>query len=152
MTASQTTTSSFVKTKDGNSQTSLGAGDRRVEIARDLRVQDPFLHYSNDQVRMKKLLLQDDEEDSSDNYESSSPSSSSSSSFSSLANQDESETHSYRERKTRISFELHPLLILEDLLDDEISGDDSYLGVDILDVFSSLRTKEQGSDAMENTQ
>ena len=124
----------LVKTKNDRRQ---DVGGPTVEVAREpghqtgqpiLKVQDPFLYYSNDQVRMKELrFLQDEEVDSSDDD----------SSYTSLSNQAQPTT-TYCARKTRISFELHPSLLLEDLMtDDEFLGDDSLNFNDIFD--ASLR-------------
>jgi len=99
-----------------------------VEVA---KVEDPFLYYSNDQVRMKELLLQDVEDDSSD--DESPPTS--------VSNQEQSTTSCVR--KTRITFELHPSLLLEDLMnDDELLGDDT----DFDDVLDALLLAKQDSD------
>lgn len=63
---------------------------------------DAFLHYSNDSVRMRALKMQDAnvERAAADCLQS---------------------KPRNQERKTRLSFELHPSLILDDLLD-EMSG------------------------------
>ena len=100
-----------------------------MEVA---KVEDAFLYYSNDQVRMKELLLQDVEDDSSDDEPSST----------SVSNQEQSTTSCVR--KTRITFELHPSLLLEDLMnDDELFGDDT----DFYDKLDELLLAKQDSDA-----
>ncbi|KAK1744583.1 hypothetical protein QTG54_005116 [Skeletonema marinoi] len=133
MTASQqpisASTSSYVKTKDDRLQSIQAVGGPTVEVA---KVEDAFLYYSNDQVRMKELLLQDVEDDSSDDEPSST----------SVSNQEQSTTSCVR--KTRITFELHPSLLLEDLMnDDELFGDDT----DFDDKLDELLLAKQDSDA-----
>eukprot|EP00984_Skeletonema_dohrnii_P024128 scaffold13221_cov123-Skeletonema_dohrnii-CCMP3373.AAC.5 len=134
MTASQqpisASTSSYVKTKDDRLQSIQAVGGPTVEVA--AKVEDAFLYYSNDQVRMKELLLQDVEDDSSD--DESPPTSVSS-------NQEQSTTSCVR--KTRITFELHPSLLLEDLMNDELFGDDT----DFDDKLDELLLAKQDSDA-----
>ena len=86
-----------------------------------LKVQDPFLYYSNDKNRMKELRLHD-----------TSPSSSSSEDDDSASSTADEEPTCVR--KTRISFELHPSLLLEDfIMGDELLGDDSLSFDDIID-------------------
>jgi hypothetical protein len=146
MTASQQpisaiTSSYIIRTKDDDCRrTTQDVGGPTVEVAREpghqpepiLKVQDPFLYYSNDQVRMKELrFCQDEEDDSSDDGSSST----------SLSNQEQPTSTCVR--KTRISFELHPSLLLEDL-DEELFGDDFLNFDDILN--ASLVSNEQGSD------
>ena len=98
------------------------------EIHPILKDQDPFLYYSNDRVRMTELRLQDVEDDLSDHGSSSS----------SLLAQEQLTTTSTR--KTRITFELHPHLLLEDLMRD-LFDDDSFDFGAILD--ASLLADEQ---------
>jgi len=104
------------------------------EDVRGLKVRDPFLYYSNDKIRMRelRLRLQDIEYDSSDDDSSDEGSFSSS-----LSNQEQSMATC--ERKTRITFELHPSLVLEDLMKDLFDDD--------LDV--SLHANEQDSCAVD---
>ena len=70
---------------------------------------DAFLRYSNDEVRMQTLMM------------------------STATRRDTQQTEAQVvDRKTRISFELHPSLIMEDMLrelgdDDEDSGNDSSI-------------------------
>jgi hypothetical protein len=133
-----TCVASYIKTiKDVHQQTrdvSSPSPSMAMKVVREpghhLKVQDPFLYYSNDQVRMKELQLQ--EEDSSNEASTS------------LSIQEQHTTTSVR--KTRISFELHPSLLLEDfLLDDEHILDDSLNFEDIID--ASLLADEQDSGA-----
>ncbi len=126
MTASQqpisavAVSSSDAKRKDDNCR-------QKPEDVRGLKVRDPFLYYSNDKIRMRELRLQDVENNSSDDGSFSS----------SLSNQEQSTA--ICERKTRITFELHPSLVLEDLMK-ELFDDD-------LDV--SLHANEQDSCAVD---
>ena len=139
-------TSSYIKTKDGDRrQTNQTVGDPTVEVAREpgyppepvLKVRDPFLYYSNDQVRMKELRsFRDEEDDSSDDGSSST----------SLSSQEQPATACVR--KTRISFELHPYLLLEDLMrDEDLFGDDSLNSDDILE--ASLLCNNHDSDVVD---
>ena len=87
-----------------------------------LRV-DPFLYYSNDQVRMRELRLEDVEEQDPSND-----------------GQQEQSTVSC-ERKTRITFELHPSLLLgDDLMDDELLSPefDAFLDASIVAIKQDL--------------
>ena len=71
---------------------------------------DAFLHYSNDQVRMNKLMLNDTTD-----------------SDGTTKNETEPQQCTNQERKTRltrISFEIHPSLLLEDLFDTDLYEDD----------------------------
>lgn len=132
-----TCVASYIKTtKDVHQQTrdvSSPSPSMAMKVVREpghhLKVQDPFLYYYNDQVRMKELRLQ--EEDSSNEASTS------------LSIQEQHPTTSVR--KTRISFELHPSLLLEDFLLDEHILDDSLNFEDIID--ASLLADEQDSGA-----
>jgi hypothetical protein len=106
---------------------------RPVEVVREpgsqpeptLKVQDPFLYYSDDKNRMKELRLQDTSSSSSSSEDDDSASSTA---------DDEHTPSSTCVRKTRISFELHPSLLLEDfIMGDELLGDDSLSFDDIID-------------------
>lgn len=119
--------SSNAKTNDDRRKKTQDVGGTSEELRPILKVQDPFLYYSNDRVRMKELRLEDKEVDSSDDG---------SSSASILSNQEQSTTSCVR--KTRITFELHPSLLFEDLMDDLLHFDDN------LD--ASLLSNNQGSD------
>ena len=78
---------------------------------------DAFLKYSSDEVRMKTLKMSEG---------------TSSCTKSSLEKQAIATPKQQRERKTRISFELHPSLIMEDMifeddLDNDVDGEDINL-------------------------
>jgi len=97
-----------------------------------LKVVDPFLYYSNDRVRMTELRLQDVEDDLSDHGSSSS----------SLSAQEQLTTTSTR--KTRITFELHPHLLLEDLMKEIL--DDASFDFDVIsDAFLLAHDQDSGS-------
>mmetsp|Transcript_15725 Transcript_15725/g.25853 ORF Transcript_15725/g.25853 Transcript_15725/m.25853 type:complete len:94 (-) Transcript_15725:161-442(-) len=84
---------------------------------------------------MKELHFEDvEEEDSSDDASSTS-----------LSNQEQSTSSC--ERKTRITFELHPSLLLEDLMDD-LSNDDSH---DDLDAILDASSNSGGDDVFINS-
>ncbi len=86
---------------------------------------------------MRELRLQDVENDSSDDRSASS----------SLSSQEKATAAC--ERKTRITFELHPHLLLEDLMSELSEEDDNSLDFDdILD--ASLLANEQDSCAMDD--
>ena len=98
------------------------SGDEVVNSSRTQanpeRDNDAFSYYSNDQVRIRTLKLWGK---SSNN------------------NQEEPHQEEVAERKTRISFELHPSLILEDLLDElaedgELFVDGDETDMDMLDL------------------
>ena len=90
------------------------------------RDNDAFSYYSNDQVRIRTLKLWGK---SSNN------------------NQEEPHQEELAERKTRISFELHPSLILEDLLDElaeeeKLFVDGDEIDMDMLDLLQdNLRAR-----------
>ena len=87
------------------------------------RNHDAFSYYSNNQVRIRTLTLADR---SNNNQEETQP-----------------QQH-HEERKTRISFELHPSLILEDLIVEGLfDGDEDDAGIDdILDLLQdNLRAR-----------
>lgn len=139
MTASQQPNSSvttcYVKTSDGLRSRRDAISSRPVEVVQEpgnepepaLKVQDPFLYYSDDKNRMKELRLQD--------TSSSSSTSEDDDSVSPTADDEPTSTTSPTcVRKTRISFELHPSLLLEDfILGDELLGDNSLSFDDIID-------------------
>ena len=88
---------------------------------------DPFLYYSNDRVRMRELRHEDvkEGEDSSDEQSTSSG-----------------------ERKTRLTFEVHPSKLDDDLIDDD---DDELLSPDFqafLD--ASIAAIKQDPDAVDD--
>ena len=142
MTASQqpisADSSSYAKRKDDICRQNPEDVDSPTEEP-ILKVQDSFLYYSNDKIRMRELRLQDIE------YDSSGDDSSDDGSFSSsLSNQEQSMATC--ERKTRITFELHPSLVLEDLMKD-LFDDESLDFDDIID--ASLHANEQDSCAVD---
>ena len=118
----QTISSSFVK-DDCCHRNPQNAGSPSEEPI--LKVVDPFLYYSNDKIRMRELRLEDVENDSSVDASSSS----------SLPTQDQSPPTC--ERKTRISFELHPSLLLEDLMREIFDEDDDCLDFDDISLFAT---------------
>lgn len=77
---------------------------------------DPFLYYSNDETRMRALRLIDD-----DSVE---------------------QRQAVRQRKTRISFEVHPSLFLDEIMFDDLS----YDGVDDLDLDFDLNLDNNETD------
>ena len=95
--------SSYIKLDSQKQKTP--STDNSNKLVSDDKSQDPFLYYSNDEKRMNMLKLKDDDS--------------------------ETETRSVlqesSQRKTRISFELHPSLILGDVLDDLYGTDDSNM-------------------------
>eukprot|EP00584_Thalassiosira_punctigera_P000714 CAMPEP_0172530010 /NCGR_PEP_ID=MMETSP1067-20121228/3900_1 /TAXON_ID=265564 ORGANISM="Thalassiosira punctigera, Strain Tpunct2005C2" /NCGR_SAMPLE_ID=MMETSP1067 /ASSEMBLY_ACC=CAM_ASM_000444 /LENGTH=149 /DNA_ID=CAMNT_0013314153 /DNA_START=99 /DNA_END=548 /DNA_ORIENTATION=+ len=76
------------------------AGDR-IEAESSCVSKDAFLYYSDDQIRMKALKLEENQAASTERG----------------SNQ--------FERKTRLSFELHPSLILGDMMDELLNEDES---------------------------
>ena len=78
---------------------------------------DAFSHYSNDVTRMNTLLMKE------------------------VPKSQRQQRVIPQERKTRISFEVHPSLILEDLLFDEVVGDD----IDEVDDIDFLLDSEDDS-------
>ena len=96
------------KTHDGGS-TSKPLNDSEPSAKRPRRRavrkhEDPFMYYSDQETRMNELHLNGDNEN------------------------DEQVARESDERKTRISFELHPSLLLEDLL--PVNGPELLLVVD----------------------
>eukprot|EP00585_Thalassiosira_rotula_P010710 CAMPEP_0196133406 /NCGR_PEP_ID=MMETSP0910-20130528/2645_1 /TAXON_ID=49265 /ORGANISM="Thalassiosira rotula, Strain GSO102" /LENGTH=143 /DNA_ID=CAMNT_0041393131 /DNA_START=40 /DNA_END=471 /DNA_ORIENTATION=+ len=73
--------------------------------ADSLKFGDAFLYYSNDEIRMKTLELQD------------------------IKDANTMMEPSRQERKTRISFELDPFLILEDKMDEMFDEEDALSGI-----------------------
>jgi hypothetical protein len=155
MTASQqpisATSSYIIKTATNDHQRSQDVSGAALEVAREpghdpepiLKVQDPFLYYSNDEVRMRELRFQappssPDDDDSSD------------AGSSSFAHRSQEQQTTSCVRKTRISFELHPSLLLEDLIaDDELFGGDSLTLEDILEASLLANNDQDDSDLVE---
>ena len=73
---------------------------------------DAFLHYSNDQVRMNKLMLNDTTDSDGTTKNETEP------------QQQQCTNQERKTRLTRISFEIHPSLLLEDLFDNDLYGDE----------------------------
>jgi len=157
MTASQqpisATSSYIIKTATNDHQRSQDVSGAALEVTREpghdhdpepiLKVQDPFLYYSNDEVRMRELRFQappssPDDDDSSD------------AGSSSFAHRSQEQQTTSCVRKTRISFELHPSLLLEDLIaDDELFGGDSLTLEDILEASLLANNDQDDSDLVE---
>ena len=105
-------TTAATKTYDGgakatNPNTSEPAANSPRKPVR--KHEDPFLYYSHQETKMDALLLRNNDDD----------------------NEDDEQVDQEREsvmRKTRISFELHPALLFEDLLPDNVP--EAVLGVD----------------------
>eukprot|EP01083_Nonionella_stella_P073269 197981_1 len=94
------------------------SGDEVVNSSRTQanpeRDNDAFSYYSSDQVRIQTLML----------------------STGRVTNrQEQQQQQQHQERKTRISFELHPSLILEDLLDELAEEEKLFVdGDEIIDI------------------
>lgn len=122
-----------VKTKDGTDDTKE---DCHLSTASSAK-QDAFLRYSNNEFRMNTLML------------------SSSSSRSSIKTQASSQQRV--ERKTRLSWELHPSLLIEDmLLDADFNHDSNEDGIDIEDLLRDMQVQidddtEHNNDYLLNT-
>ncbi|KAL7549223.1 hypothetical protein ACHAWF_012495 [Thalassiosira exigua] len=93
-----------VKRSQDASAVPTDAGRRRARKCAS-KSDDPFLYYSDDHVRMKTLKLEDDRV---------------------TDGKGEKENAKPIERKTRISFELHPSLIMEDMLEELEGCNDDY--------------------------
>lgn len=93
---------------------------------------DAFLRYSNDQVRMRTLMM--------------------STATTTQGEEHTTTTHQAEqvERKTRLSFELHPSLIIEDLLQDLDYGDANGISDDVSfdDMILSLLQGQEEDDLM----
>ena len=110
-----------VKTKEGSDDTT----EAHHHLSSTSTKQDSFLRYSNDEVRLKALML---------------PSSSSS-----IKSQASSQQRV--ERKTRLSWELHPSLLIEDMLLDAAFNHDSIEdGIDIEDLLRDSTQMQIGED------
>ena len=91
--------------------------------------QDAFLRYSNDEFRMNALML--------------------SSSNSSIKTQ--ASPQQLVERKTRLSWELHPSLLIEDmLLGSDFNHDSNEVGVDIEDLLRDTQMQIDEDDDTEH--
>eukprot|EP00984_Skeletonema_dohrnii_P004095 scaffold1418_cov92-Skeletonema_dohrnii-CCMP3373.AAC.8 len=93
------------KTHDGGAKAANDSEPLAKKPRQSVRKhQDPFLFYSDQETRMNELLLNDDNEN------------------------DEGVIRESIARKTRISFELHPSLLLEDLLPVDFSEELTVFG------------------------
>jgi hypothetical protein len=121
---------SIIKFRSSNEDEVDNSSSSRTQ-ANPERDNDAFSYYSNDQVRIRTLKLWG---------------------RSSNNNQEEPHQEELAERKTRISFELHPSLILDDLLLNELSeaeeegpfdgGDETDMGMlDLLRLQDILRVR-----------
>ena len=111
--ASPTSITSLRDTKSRKQYTRGGTQQRQGH--------DAFLYYSNDEVRINALKLRGD--GSRDNHET---------------HQQQQPLEVEVERKTKLSFELHPSLLLEDLfdgVDDDIFGEED---IDIEELILSM--------------
>ena len=118
-----------VKTKEGTDDTK--EAHCHLSTASSTK-QDAFLRYSNDEVRMNALML-----------------SSSSSSIKMQAPPQQRRV----ERKTRLSWELHPSLLIEDmLLDADFNHDNNEDGIDIEDLLrdTQMQIDEDNDDTQHN--
>ena len=112
-----------VPTKSGDEVGNSSSSRTQANPERD---NDAFSYYSNDQVRIRTLKLWGKNSNN---------------------NQEEPHQEEVVERKTRISFELHPSLILEDLLDElaeegELFVDGDEIDMDMLDLLhDNLRVR-----------
>jgi hypothetical protein len=88
---------------------------------------DAFLHYSNDQVRMNKLMLKDTTDSDGTTKNETEP-----------QLQQQCTNQERKTRLTRISFEIHPSLLLEDLFDTDLYEDEDEEDCDDIDVLRVL--------------
>ena len=98
------------------------AQDTRNSSRTKLCMYDAFLHYSNDETRMNTLMLKE-------------------------APKCQRQQRVTQERKTRISFEVHPSLILEDLLFD--NDGDCMAESDDIGSLLLLDCEDDSTDAIE---
>ena len=101
-------------------------GNNRTTCTLLHKSDDPFLYYSNAEIRIKTLKYDDSDEGSS-------------------SSSNEFDASSRPVRKTRISFELHNTAVFEDMFDDLPEEDD--LDFDNFD-FSQLKEKGGESNTM----
>jgi hypothetical protein len=106
------------KNYDGGSSTSSNAGSSSN------KKRDSFLHYSNDKVRMRALMMVDD-------------TSTTTLTLTWLQPRPQPQQKVEVERKTCISFELHPSLIMDDLL---LAEESTMLNELLRDDVSSLHS------------
>jgi len=117
-----------VKTKEGSDVDNTQA--RLSTPSSTSAKQDSFLRYSNDEVRLKALML---------------PSSSNSIKMQAPPQQ-------RVERKTRLSWELHPSLLIEDmLLGADFNHDNNEDGIDIEDLLRDMQMQiDEDNDTQHN--
>ena len=111
-TSSQNPRDEVVTSSDSKSLTTAEKKNN-IRTVTDIKAQDPFLYYSNDTIRMKTLKL---EQVTNKDHDV-------------VSRQDQQ--HPVK-RKTRHSFELHPSLLLDDLLTDLDSNDDDDEDMDFM--------------------
>ena len=121
-----------VKTKEGTDVDNTQAHYNLSTPSSTSAIRDSFLRYSNDEVRLKALML---------------PSSSSSIKMQAPPQQ-------RVERKTRLSWELHPSLLIEDmLLDADFNHDNNEDGIDIEDLLRDTQMQideDEDNDTQHN--
>ena len=119
---SAASSSSYTETNEDRQQRSQDDAGAPSEGLHPSMKADPFLYYSNDRVRMRDLRLEGVEVEDSSND-----------------GQQEQSTSSIV-RKTRITFELHPSLLLDDLMDDELLSPDfdAFLDASIVAIKQDL--------------
>ena len=123
--------------------------------------EDAFSKYSNDATRLRRLLLKDDDSSSSGKDPSFNLRDFAQRNYVSTSTQmklssEDPQDDIVNPRKTRISFEVHPSLIMDNMLEDLYNmGDmlDEDEDDDImLDLLSFLGTRGQGTDDIMDTQ
>ena len=118
-----------VKTKEGTDVDNTQA--HYLSTPPSSAIRDSFLRYSNDEVRLKALML---------------PSSSSSIKMQAPPQQ-------RVERKTRLSWELHPSLLIEDiLLGSDFHYDSNEDGIDIEDLLRDTQMQIDDDTQHNNTE
>ena len=122
--------------------------------------EDAFSKYSNDATRLRRLLLKDDDcgsggKDPSFNLRDFAQRNYVSTSTQMKLSSKDPQDDIVNPRKTRISFEVHPSLIMDDMLEDLYNMED-MLDEDeddyVLDLLSFLVTRGQGTDDIMDTQ
>ena len=108
-----------VTSSDSNSLTTAEKKNNTKTVL-DIKAQDPFLYYSNDTIRMKTLKLEQVTNKDHDVVSS------------------RDQQHPVK-RKTRHSFELHPSLLLDDLLTDLDLNDDDDEDMDFMALLEMLQ-------------
>lgn len=117
---------------------------------------DAFQKYSNDVTRLKKLLLKEDDDefdvhdfarrhyvtDAAVNLAGSSREVPTRLEGSAIDQDQGGKEEQVADRKTRISFELHPALLMDEILADVYGPDDAQDGSDIVDILSLFDNRE----------